>query len=381
MKICLFGLIIVLLIAQCSFAGNPIVLSTGAVLRWTNPQIPYVIDLGNLGFCSENIAQQLVILACREWSNVPHSLLNLEFKGLLEQDVTSENFNEFFNHLDEGTNPVIFDNNGEILDMLRGQGASEIFMGYTSNSFNNGSGEIKNSTIILNGKLITDDGTNNLRLYSTMLHEIGHFVGLDHSQVHTEFAFDNDPSNNLFLPIMFPLETNDMVSPLSLSQDDKMTLKSHYPGDNLNSELGTIKGTVIRPTNEWVQGANVVAVKVDTPLVDSYSVVSDLLIELTGEFVFNGIPPGEYELLIEPIDPRFVGPARVGPFAEDEFSPSFLYPVTKEYYNGERENGYINRDDPQDREMIRVKKGETVSDIEFITNEEVIQVKDWSLYD
>ena len=52
-----------------------------------------------------------------------------------------------------------------------------------------------------------------------------------------------------------------------------------------------------------------------------------------------------------------------------------------EYYNGERESGFINRDDPEDRIQLVVRQGETVTDIDLISNEEVeVPVREWSLY-
>ncbi|MEW6238914.1 MAG: hypothetical protein AB1656_26315 [Candidatus Omnitrophota bacterium] len=366
----------VAILAIPALAGNPFVLSSGKALQWPSSEIAYHMDPGDLGPYPGSLVQQLIMLAFRNWTDVPHSSLKIIYGGLLPENITEDNYLKFSGKY---YNPVIFDSDGAIIDALKGEGASDSILGLSSPAHNNGSGTIVNSEIILNGKYLLGKGGDINRLFSTMLHEIGHFLGLDHSQLHPEFAFDNDPANNIFLPVMFPIETDDRISPTNLSQDDRMTIQILFPGADFHTSLGSIRGTVTRPANEAVQGANVVAEEIDSPYLNSYAVVSDLSIDWTGEFAFY-VPPGRYILYIESINPRFTGSSRVGPFSDDRFSPSFVKPVLREYYNGTRENGYVNLDDPEDKEIITVRAGNSVEGIEFVSNEETLSVSDWSLF-
>jgi len=361
------------------WGGNPIVTPAGVLLLWPTPEITYQIDKGPLGPYSETIARNLVIKAFEQWSEVEYCRLKCLYGGSLKTDITADNAASFLNQMDDGLNPILFDSDGSIIDLLRGKGASDDLLGL-SNPIATNTGTILKSQAVINGKKLTGWFGESNTLFSTMLHEFGHFLGLGHSQLLQDFAFDGFPANNVFLPVMFPVEPNGRISPNQLSQDDKMTLANLYPTQEFFTERGGIKGTVTRPTLEAVQGANVVTVNVSEPLVYTYSVVSDLFIRQTGEFTFRGLPPGLYEVHIEPINPKFVDVSGVGPFTDRPDSPSFINPVKKEYYNGNRESGVIGQDNPDDRVVLSVGKGDMVSDINFVANELPVSVQDWSIY-
>jgi hypothetical protein len=366
-----------------SWSGNPLVTDSGLLLKWNTHNVVYHVDRGGLGVYSEDFMKNLTIKAFNEWSNISKSRINFTFGTLLNEDVTESNFWNYIDNPKDGLNPIIFDANGALINLLLGNGAADQTLGIAGPLYNSLTGVIIEAEAILNGKMFTNQVVDLERIYSTLLHEIGHFIGLDHSQLHLDFAYDHDLSNNLFLPIMFPLETSDQFSSQSLSEDDRFTLAGVYPDEEEMAKLATIKGAVFRPYYVPVQGANVVAVKTDSPIIHRYSVVSDLFIQQTGEFLFAGLLPGSYELFIEPIHEAFWGPSGVGPFTNNPGSPSFDNPVTKEYYNGNRENGYINRDDPEDKVIIIVEAGEIIEDVIFINNEEIApaNIDGWALYE
>lgn len=362
------------------WTGNPIVLPSGAVLRWTTMELSYHLDRGSLGPYSEEFIQQLIIKAFSEWNKVPFSTLSWSLGGYLNPADSLDGSLYYVGVPDDGINPVIFDSRGDLIDLLNGEGASDYLLGLAIPYYTT-QGKIQEVEIIVNGKGLHGRSTEAQRLYATMLHEIGHISGLGHTQLLTEFAFDSNRGNNLFLPVMFPVEPVDLVSSNSLSLDDMSTLETLYPRPDFHQARGSIVGTVQRPWGDPVQGANVVAVNVNEPWVSIYATVSDLEIDQTGAFRFYGLTPGVYEIYMEPIWPMFKGTAGVGPFSATEAAPSFNNPVKKEYYNGERESGFISRDDPEDRIQLVVRQGETVTDIDLISNEEVeVPVREWSLY-
>ncbi len=372
--------VILLIPMPSAWSGNPIVLPSGAVLRWPTMELTYHLDRGALGPYSEKFIQQLVIKAFTAWNQIPSSALHWKWGGLLDTDGTLDGAMAYVGVPDDGINPVLFDTSGRLIDLLSGEGASDYLLGLATPYYLT-NGTIQEAEIIINGKGLHGRSLEAQRLYATLLHEIGHLCGVGHTQLLTDFAFDTDRGNNLFIPVMFPVEPVDQISSNSLSQDDMSTLSALYPRPDFMQERGGITGTVQRPWGDPVQGANVVAVNVNEPLVSVYATVSDLEINQTGEFRFLGLTPGPYEIYMEPIKPMFKGTAGVGPFSSSETAPSFNNPVKWEYYNGDRESGFINRDNPEERVQVMVGKGEIVTGIDLVSNEEVdTPVQEWSVY-
>lgn len=375
-----FAAICATLLAHSAWAGNPLISPSGAVIRWSSQSVAYHISPSDLGPYSN---EEIVALAggvARMWNQVPHSSIHLEAGLPLKEAITPENVFHYINNPNLGVNPIILDSEGIITDLFFGNGASESILGAASHNYWR-DGTILQSFLILNGRVLTGALGELNELWTTLLHEFGHFLGLGHCQLFHEFAFDGDPSTNLHLPVMFPLAANTGISSPHLSFDDEVTLAYMYPQPSFHEERGRIEGAVFRSWGDPVQGANVIAIHTERPLEMSVSAISDRLIEYNGSFTFPGLIEGEYFLKIEPVHPSLHGISGVGPFSETPYSPSFINPVPEEYYNAERESGFIGEDNPDDREPVFVGAGEVVSGIEFITNEEYpSSVADWSLY-
>lgn len=207
---------------------------------------------------------------------------------------------------------------------------------------------------------------------ATILHELGHFLGLGHSQVNLGTAFDREIlfNNNHTLPIMFPLSLG--ARPVELTWDDKAQLTRMYPGV---SNTGTIKGRVyLADGSTPFQGANIIARRVDDPLVVAVSSISGFLFRGTGPnanrgtldpayqgyFEISGLPAGNYTVEVEPIHPGFVSSASVGPL-----DPPVDLPGPAEYYSGEAES---NSDAATSAKLIAVGSRQIVENINFILN-------------
>src|SRR5207248_1910213 len=115
---------------------------------------------------------------------------------------------------------------------------------------------IQVSFTVLNGPL--HDGYSDAYLFSTAVHELGHFFGLDHSQLNGEQSFDGDPTNDDLSPVMsYSRGPNDDGA---LSRDDQAWFATLYPSADFAASTGTIRGNVRLPDGvTGFQGVNVIA--------------------------------------------------------------------------------------------------------------------------
>jgi len=112
-----------------------------------------------------------------------------------------------------------------------------------------------------------------------LTHEIGHFLGLDHSAVLSS--------------VMFPFVGNGPTSPLD--SDERVAIATIYPKSDPTLSAATLMGRVT-DDDGGIFAAHVVAIDAQgTP------VASDLTNE-NGDFVMRGVPAGKYRVYAEPLD-------------------------------------------------------------------------------
>jgi hypothetical protein len=198
---------------------------------------------------------------------------------------------------------------------------------------------------------------------ATFVHEFGHFSGLDHAQVNWECGFAACGTDNLAgLPTMFPFLVSAQQGTLSI--DDIAWISKLYPaagGAGFNATHGTITGTIYFSDGESpAQLVNVVARRVDAPggadesRTTAASGVSgnrfrffhgnpitqpdpDFFGPFRSEnpshmgFYEIPLPPGDYMIHVESIQPEFTGGSSVGGdivIAMPGTSPGPVGPVT-----------------------------------------------------
>ncbi|MCK4704463.1 MAG: hypothetical protein KAT90_03190, partial [Gammaproteobacteria bacterium] len=265
-----------------SIAGGPLVIegpNGNTPVTYQNPNITINIESGDLGLLSNIEADALTTEAFALWNNVSTSSLNLipdQLQINLDIDVAN-----FFTYLpddtvlndDDGLHPLVYDNNGEIIDELFGVNASETILGIAASIFNGGDLYFIEGFAVINGKTSLPDTVLTL----LVTHEIGHFFGIDHSQTNIdnqetifgipEICTTTSPEN---YPVMYPFLCRNTAS---LHADDTSAVAALYPTSDINNTLGIVQGVFTNEAGSAILGANIWVENIATG--ETYSIVSD----------------------------------------------------------------------------------------------------------
>lgn len=259
--------------------------------------------------------------------------------------------------------PIVFDADGSLNAALTGDPLIIGFAGVCS--VNAATGFIVTAEGLLNGRFqdgINDNNTN-LEISANdfnqvFVHEFGHFSGLDHSQINVS-VLQGQTRNcgadvTAGLPVMFPVLLCTARATLGLAPlapDDMAWISNLYPVPSpppagkqaFSGAYGFIRGTVFFSDGiTAAQGVNVIARSVSNPLSVAVSAVSGY--KFTGNFgqsvsCLNAndpscnaggspfgsrdttligtfdipVPPGQYTVNVESVDPSFVGASGLNP--------------------------------------------------------------------
>lgn len=345
-------------------AGGHMSVFNGQPVRYRpDVTIVYHLDKGAMGQFSNAVARNIASTSFQTWQDVATATIAFQLDSL-SVDVNGSNFQTYLSMPDgsnysDGLNPIVFDHDGSIIDGLIGAGASANVIGFAGSAFANAgpnAGFYVEGHAVMNGTMAVTQFTE-AEFKSTFVHEFGHFIGLDHSQVNAPFAGDANGPNDQYLPTMYPTSSDDDTQLATLNPDDIASVSRLYPVASFASTTGTISGTVTRSDNAPVRGAVVVAVNVADSLLSQYSTVTDYLQQGSGAFSISGLPAGTYWLKMEPVRPAFIGGSSVGPYADDLTGLSFVNPVTAEYYNGAGEGSNPATDTASSRVTLTVSAG------------------------
>jgi hypothetical protein len=255
-------------------AGGPFLIrSTGQPYVWsTAAPIQYRTDDGPLSATVDQAqAQARVNNMFNTWEAVATASIDFNRAGFIDPtgafvdgDVsTIVEYDAVQQACDNGTlSPVVYDVDGSLLSIL---GFDESVVGVAGPCALNAT-QIISGFVLMNG--LFQDGMDNDDLSgngydAAIVHEIGHFAGLDHSQINVNCLTGCGADDLAGLPTMFPFLRSD--SQLTLSIDDIAWISRLYPDASFATTHGTITGRVFFTDGEsQAQLVNVIARRVDT---------------------------------------------------------------------------------------------------------------------
>lgn len=366
--------------APLAYASGPIAAcKPGEPFRWPNggTNIPWNPDQGTLGPLTNAQAVALVAAAFDAWKS-PQTSVSFHQGMELPQDVDVNNFVPyFFPTAPDGLSAIVFDDTGEIFDLLFGPNSG--VLGIAGPEWvDEDTCDVAEGVAFLNGATL-DPANLPVALQEAldiMVHEFGHYQGLGHSIVNGQIVigdttgpspFDTFPLTSLvnLIETMYPFYFGPAGGFSTPDKDDVAGLATLYPAPTFFATTGSITGRILASNKRTPKpGFNVIARNITNPFADAVSGISgaftpDLSADssLAGVYVINGLTPGaRYAVFVDEI-------------LEGEFSvPAGILPGPEEFYNGRSESNRRKKDHPDEFEPVRVRAGAVADDIDIIFN-------------
>ncbi|MBT3182087.1 MAG: hypothetical protein HN337_06225 [Deltaproteobacteria bacterium] len=336
-----------ILISSSVLAGGPFAVDTvndsGVALRWGSNTLEWYLDPGAMASGYTNATgKEWVEDALDKWSNITiknASLaavntcqFNASYQGELDEDITVDNVSPYIS-TSSGHSAVIFDEDGEITASLMGESNKSTVVGLSAPLLSDSTGlyitkgfALFNGYVLSSGILASTESVEDALFQATILHELGHLINLDHSQVNDSVAqqcanagtvYSRNGScaeGGQYIPTMYP----ELLTTLqgNLARDDKVTLSWIYPNNTFDNDFCVITGQIFDDNGDPLKGVNVVARRVGgsegMSYVDARSFVSGAMhTGCTGtdsSYYLYGIVPGQaYQVTYEALNTQYTG--------------------------------------------------------------------------
>lgn len=354
-KLVVFLLMSVIFSSGRVTAGGPLLVnSDGSPLTWDNSSdVELHIDAGDCASFSQADMADKLNDNLSAWTDINNIDLDFDINdNEISEDIDIDNYTDLFVDstddagADDGINPVIFDETGEIVVDIFGSGNQFAVLGFA------GADNVDNDdALILDGEAVINclclSGNANFEdceevsvefseddLDFTLVHEIGHFIGFDHTQVNQLTAesvdCDLDEAGDCDdIPTMYPVavDSADQITP---ANDDKVIALTLYGNSSWEDSFCTITGALTDADGAELRCADVQAIADDTedtiavvsgafaPAEDSdgdgYTDGSGECLSDCGSFTLRGLDPSKsYTITVKPVDSQWTGGSGIGP--------------------------------------------------------------------
>ena len=370
-----FALATILLSAPAALAGGPLeICRPGVPYAWPNggANIPWNPNQGNLGPLTNAQAVSFVALSFNQWDAIPSASTTYAQGPALPEDVTIDNFFPYlFPAAPDGLSAIVFDDTGEIFDLLFGPGSG--VLGFAGPEWVTPSAcRIDEGMSFLNGPEFTVQQV----ALDIMVHEFGHYQNLAHTVVNGQIALGDTSGptpNNSFaidtlinrIETMYPFYFGPLAGTSTPDKDDVGNLSTIYPSAAFFGTTGTITGRILASNGTTPKtGFNVIARNIANPMVDAVSSISSDLTRdyspsapLVGVYTLRGLTPGAQSAI-------FVDGISEGGFS----TPPAVLPGPEEFYNGVNESSNGTTDVPAQATPVTAVAGAVVDDIDIVFN-------------
>jgi hypothetical protein len=271
--------------------------STGKALYWSNgSNISVVLSRTGSDDLAPGEHEPALRLALEAWNQVPGS-----FARMVENDDALQQARSDW--AADDLHLVLFDESNSSGYFPSGSATVAITPVWFQ-----GNGRIVDADILFNGsnfQFTTSGVPGRFDVQDVAVHEFGHLLGFDHSPVVGSS--------------LFPYVTPGLVLHRSVASDDWMATRARYP----DSTLARVKGRVVRADSSPVVRAHVVLRDL------SGRTIGAALADGSGNFVMEGVLPGDFELYATPLDGPVTAANLTGaPPVDIDFQPTQLATLT-----------------------------------------------------
>lgn len=340
-----------------AMAGGPLNISDiGTASAWdTTSTIKYHPEDGTCGPYSNTSMLSKLETLTGLWSDLPEVDLTFEaVTGVLGQ-VGVDNYLTYVSlssdnesPLTDEINPIIFDDDASIVAELVGDANKFLILGFAGATFfSTDATEVTDGQAVVNCACIDGvapcyiDSLNEYYQVSeeeldfTILHELGHFLNLDHSNVNDQYYENGDATDDAYIPVMFPVSFESSGQTISPRTDDIAALAAIYPSATFQSDWCAVTGNILDAQGVELMCADIWAYRDVDPadtisnVSGSYRIATDAnadgdvvdsgeCTQNCGRFSLHIEQNKGYILSVNVINSDFVGGSGVGPCINEQ---------------------------------------------------------------